>query len=110
MSIADKIRKARETKVQVSGFTFIVRRPTDVEMIDLRGIGSVSRLFPFVLGWEGVKELDIIPGGDPHPLKFDPEVCQEWLSDRPDLLGKLVDAILGSYKDHSEKLEAAIKN
>lgn len=110
MNLAEKIRKARETIVPVGGFKFTVRRPTDVEMMALRGEGAVSRLFPFVVGWEGVKELDLIPGGDPHPLKFDPEAFAEWVADRPDLLGPLVDAILGAYRAHAEKLEADAKN
>lgn len=110
MGLADKIRKAREQSVEVGGYTFTVRRPTDVEMIALRGDGSVARLFPFIVGWDGVKELDIIPGGDPHPLAFDGEACREWLSDRPDLLGPLVEIILGSYRKHAEALEGAAKN
>lgn len=110
MGLVEKIRKARETKVEAGGFTFVVRRPTDVEMMELRGTGSVARLFPFVVGWEGVKELDLIPGGDPHPLAFDADVCTEWLSDRPDLFGPLVEQILSSYSKHAEALEAAAKN
>ncbi len=110
MSLADKIRKARETKVEVAGFSFTIRRPTDVEMMTLRGEGSVSRLFPFVVDWDGVREIDMIPGGDPHPLKFDEEAFAEWVADRPDILGPLVDAILGAYRKHVDKLEGELKN
>lgn len=110
MSLVDKIRKARESMVEVGGYTFTVRRPTDVEMMELRATGGVARLFPFVLGWEGVKEIDLIPGGDPHPLAFDADVCKEWLADRPDLFGPLIDAILGSYRTHAAALEDAAKN
>lgn len=110
MGLIDKIRRAREHQVDVGGFTFTVRRPTDVEMMEMRGPGSVSRLFPFIVGWEGVKELDLIPGGDPHPLAFDADVCKEWLADHPELLGPLIDKILGSYREHAAALEAAAKN
>ena len=34
MSLAEKIRKAREVKVESAGFSFIIRRPTDLEMIE----------------------------------------------------------------------------
>jgi hypothetical protein len=110
MSLVDKIRKGRESKVEVGGFTFTVRRPTDIEMIGLRGTGSAARLLPYVTGWEGVRELDIIPGGDPHPLAFDAEVCAEWLSDRPDLFGELIEQIIASYHEHTEALGKLAKN
>lgn len=110
MSLADKIRKAREQIVEAGGYTFTVRRPTDVEMLDLRGTGSIARLFRFVVGWEGVKEIDLVPGGDPHPVPFDADICTEWLSDHPEIFGPLVDAILGSYRQHAEALETGAKN
>lgn len=110
MSLAEKIRKAREFAVQSGGYSFTLRRPTDVEMLELQGRGSVARLFPFIVGWSGVKELDIIPGGDPHPLDFDADVCREWLSDRADLLGPLISAVLGSYTKHAEAQGETVKN
>lgn len=108
--LIEKLRKAREQKVEVSGFTFTIRRPTDMEMLAMQGTGSVARLLPFVVGWEGVKELDIIPGGDPHPLPFDANVCAEWLADRADLITPLVAAILESYSKHAAKLGESAKN
>ena len=51
-----------------------------------------------VIGWEKVREIDVISSGDPHPLKFDADVCREWLSDRPDLLVPLVDKIVALYQ------------
>lgn len=97
-------------RIDVGGFTFTVRRPTDIEMIALQGTGTVARLLPFVIGWDGVKEIDIIPGGDPHPVKFDRETCDEWLSDRPDLLGPLVEQIMDLYRSHVDALGATAKN
>jgi hypothetical protein len=110
MSLVDKIRKSREQRVEVGGHTFTVRRPTDVEMIELQGKGSIARMLPYVIGWEGVTQLDIIPGGDPHPQEFDAETCREWLSDRPDLLGPLVEQIMGLYHAHLTALGDAAKN
>lgn len=110
MSVIDKMRRAREKIVVVGGFQFTIRRPTDVEMVALGGTGSIARLFPFVVNWESVREIDLIPGGDPHPLPFDADVCSEWLSDRPDLAGPLVEAILLAYDEHFAAMEAAKKN
>lgn len=108
--LIQKLRAAREQKVPVGGYTFTVRRPTDIEMVALSGADSMARLLPYVIGWEGVKEIDIISGGDPRPVEFDADVCAEWMSDRPDLFGPLVDAILASYGKHAEQIKASVKN
>lgn len=110
MTLIEKMRAARERRVEAGGFKFTVRRPTDVEMLELQGEGSVSRLFPFVVGWEGVKEIDLIAGGDPVPVPFDSALFAEWVSDRPDILGPIVSEVMESYRKHSEALEDLRKN
>lgn len=110
MNLAEKIRKAREQVVEAGGYRFTVRRPTDVEMMDMHGTGSVARMFQFVIGWEGVNEIDVVPGGDPVPLKFSEAVRDEWLADRMDIMVVLVDILTKAYKAHAEQLEAAAKN
>lgn len=104
------MRRARETRVEAGGYTFIVRRPTDLEFAVLHGAGPGERVLPFVVGWEGVKEMDLLAGGDPHPLAFDAEACREWLSDRPDLFQAVAKAVIDSYVAHVESREAALKN
>ena len=110
MSLADKIRKAREVKVEAAGFSFIIRRPTDLEMIELRGAKIGRAFMPFVLGWEGVSELSILGTGSPHPLPFDSETCGEWLNDRLDILSALIQAIFDAYQSHVDKVSEAVKN
>ena len=61
MGLADKIRKARESTVEVGGYTFTVRRPTDLEMFELQGSVSAGRLLPFVVGWSGVRNWTSFP-------------------------------------------------
>lgn len=109
MSLVDKIRKARESRVEAGGFTFIIRRPTELEIHELVG-KPIRALLPFVVGWEGVRELDIIAGGNPHPLEFDAEACAAWLEDRIDLVAPLSKAIHDSYSTHAEKRETERKN
>ena len=36
MSLVEKMRKARESRVEAGGKVFIIRRPTALEMIELR--------------------------------------------------------------------------
>lgn len=109
-ALIDKMRKARETRVEQGGFTFVVRRPTALEMIEIQNEPRGRAILPFVIGWEGVKELDLLPGGDPHPLAFDADICREWLTDRIDLLAPLADAIFAAYTAHAARLEDAQKN
>ena len=110
MSLADKIRKAREQEVPVGGFLFTIRRPTDLDMMEFSKTRQAIDLLQFVVGWSGVKELDLIPGGDGHPAPFDAEACAEWLADRSDLFVPLVNAVTDAYQKHKAALEAAEKN
>lgn len=109
--LAAKMRKAREFEVTAGGFKFICRRPTETAFYDqIAGEGSTERFMPFVVGWSGVKEMDVINGGDPHPLAFDAEVCKEWLSDRADIYSVLISAIYKSFNEYSARQAEAAKN
>lgn len=108
-TLLDKLRRAREFKVQAAGFTFTVLRPTDVDYLELAGQKTARAILPFIIGWEGVTEGDIIPGGDPHPLPFDGEACREWLLDRMDILPALIDAFIKAHEAHVEARASAEK-
>jgi len=111
MALIDKVRKARETQVEAGGFGFTVRRPTDMEIVDIRGesLKQGDILQRYVLGWSGVTELDIIPGGDGVAVAFETALFMEWIADRPDLWAPLTNAILALYGQHQQRLEAALK-
>lgn len=110
MSLADKIRKAREVKVEIDDFTFTVRRPSDLEMIELQKQSAARAILDFVIGWDGVSELSMFDGGSPHPLPFDKAACSVWLEDRLDILSKIVAAVFKSYEDHALKIAETVKN
>ncbi len=109
-ALLDKLRRAREFKVEAGGFTFTLLRPTDVEWLEMSSQNTARAILPFVIGWEGVKELDLIPGGDPHPLPFDRDACGEWLTDRIDLLPALIEAFVKAYEAHLGARADAAKN
>jgi hypothetical protein len=109
-TVAEKLRKARESTVEVGGFEWIIRRPTDLEAMRLRSSTKLDELIPHIVGWNKVREMDVLPTGDGHPLAYDPEVCREWLVDRIDLLNELVLKISAAYKAHRAAMEAAEKN
>ena len=108
--LAEKIRKSRESSLEVGAFVFTIRRPTDVEMMEWGRVRRSKDLLAFVVGWDRVRELDLFPGGEGHPAVFDSEACVEWLSDRDDLFGPVVNAVLESYRAHKARLEDAAKN
>jgi hypothetical protein len=109
MTLIEKIRKARQRQVDAGGFTFTVSRPTDIEAAKL-GKAGTSELLEYVTGWSGVQELHLIPGGSPSDVTWDKEVCREFLADRPDLWGPLVEAVLETYSQHVKTLEEDAKN
>lgn len=111
MSLIDKIRKAREVGVEAGGRRFTIRRPTDEEMMMVRanGDGLLAVVKRFVIGWDLV-ELDLIPGGGPEKVPFDAELFAEWVADQPELWTPIGTAILESYKAHTDKRDAAVKN
>ena len=112
MSLADNLRRAREKTVEAGGFKFTIRRPTEFEMASkLHGRKVLlAEFMPFVIGWEGVRELDIMAGGDPHPLEFDPSVRDEWLGDNITLLSALADEILKAWGEYIAARENRAKN
>lgn len=107
-ALLEKMRRAREQRVDVGEYGFIVRRPTPADMLEARAQGG--DFARFVTGWDGVREMDLIPGGDPHPLPFDADACREWLRDRPDLFEPVISSLLESFSAHMRSLEAAEKN
>lgn len=111
MSLADKIRKARETSVEVNGGVWMIRRPTDEEAVALstNGDGLLAIVKRFVIGWP-LTEMDLVPGGTDIKLPFDVEAFAEWVADKPDLWEPLGSAILAAYKTHADKREATVKN
>jgi len=113
MSLADKIRRARESSFQLGDVTIRIRRPTDLQAMGMHyatledGVAGVSK---FVIDWSGVNEVDLIPGGNPTPVPFDPEDFVEWISDKPEHWKPLINGVLQAYKLHRKELDAELKN
>lgn len=113
-ALGDKIRKARESTLALEHpngeVKLTIRRPTEIDMMEVRAAGSQRAIYRFVTGWEGMTEGHLIEGGDPHPLPFDADACAEWLSDDPEKFAKTVNHILAAYGDRHKALEEAKKN
>lgn len=108
--LGDKIRKSRESSVDVRTHKFLISRPTELDMLEFRAGLNPRQLMRFIRGWEGVTEGDIIPNGDPHPLDYDPDACTEWLTDDAELFNEVITAIVESFTAHKEATRSATKN
>jgi hypothetical protein len=108
-ALIEKIRKAREVVIYADGHGFTVRRPTDLEAATLRGqkIDLGDFLKKFVTGWT-LKELDIIPGGNPVDVPFDSDLFAEWIADRPHLWEPLQKGIFTAYESHLKKMDDSL--
>lgn len=111
-TLLDRIRASRQTVVKHGAWAFTVSRPTDMDMLDLQGgkLGQRELLSRFVIGWAGITELDVIPGGTGQPAEFSHELFSEWVADRPCLWEPLVTAIVDAYKKHEQEVSSASKN
>jgi hypothetical protein len=113
-SLAEKIRRARESKVEVGRFTFIITRPTDIEMALMYKSGREANKHDVardhVIGWAGVKEADILPGGQDEDIKFDNAAWIEWCSDDQTLWAPIYEAVIESFMEHSTNRDESAKN
>lgn len=102
-----RFQKGRESVVESGSFKFTIRRPTQLEVIRLMSAGgnlSIETAATYVVGWEGVNEIDLLPGGDPEPVEFDAELFQAWVADKPDLWGLIVQGVIDACRRYEEAL------
>jgi len=101
--------RARESKVEVEGKTFTIRRPTDADAASMGGAAPLEAIRRHVVGWT-LQEHEVIPGGGADPVPFDAAVFGEWVADQPALWEPLGMAILDAYKQHVDRRSEAAKN
>jgi hypothetical protein len=112
-NLIDKMRKARESSVKVAGYTFTIRRPTDMDALGMTFTSqqdAIRGIMRYIIGWGGVTELDLVPGGTKEPVPFDSDLFEDWVQDRPDLWQALTEGVRAAYQAHTDKLEASAKN
>lgn len=110
-ALIDRIRKQRQFRKVVGGFTFICRRPTDQEAGEIdRGATFCDIAQRFVVGWDGVTENDVAGGGGSDVLEFDALLWREWCADRKDFWSPLAQAVLDAYTEHAKDMDLAAKN
>jgi hypothetical protein len=112
MSLADTLRRQRESWIDAGGFRFQVRRPRDLDLVRWREDGGNAGVaLHSVVGWEGVTQGDVIGGAqDDTPAEFSAELAQEWLGDHLDLLLPIWDEVQRLIVARQEARETAAKN
>jgi hypothetical protein len=111
-TLLEKIRAARQSTVKVGDITLVVRRPTDLEMLEMRKtvVTQTDILQRFVDDWMGVNELHLFSGGSPDPVPFSKEIFNEWVADHPESWGVISEAVVSGYKAHENALADSVKN
>lgn len=128
MSLIEKLKKARQSNVEVEGRTFTITRPTPMQAMEwLVGLGGVAlsqdelKLFfeqhfslhnetwrnlataaieRFVIDWPGLQEIDLIPGGVAIPVAFDRDLFLLWVQDYPAIVTGLGYHIFESWLNY----------
>lgn len=112
-NLSDRLYKARQFKYQVDGGPkLILIRPTMYEMIEVHttGISHNDIAKRFTVGWESVKESDIIKGGASEEIPFDADAWAAWLDEHGTWWTPIGLAIAQSFNEHLERQAAAEKN
>lgn len=108
-SLLEKLKKSRQTTIPVGGFNFTIQRPTQFDLGEMSesGFSAKAILKRFVVGWD-LKEIDIIPGGNPVAAPFDADVFAEWVSEQPEIWTVLRDAIWEQFTAHNKVVEETL--
>lgn len=110
--LSEKIKRARQTRIAVGAHFLTIRRPTDLDMLELRNEKIKQRdvIERFVVDWDDVKESDLFSGGNPDLVPFDFDAYKEWIADHPEYWAAITDAVVASYKEHEAKVGEIVKN
>lgn len=110
--LSAKILAARRRWVEAGGYGFEIQRPTEYDLAELRArrpkdkiLGMVELVKAHVVGWRGIKESDLVPGGSEDAPAFGAELFAAFIEDRPKLWAPLAQAIWDSVQEHERELE-----
>ncbi|MGZ8927136.1 MAG: hypothetical protein ACXW03_01630 [Methylobacter sp.] len=132
-ALLEKLKKSRQTNVTVDGKAFTITRPTPMQAMEwLNDMGGnplakedvqqfYTEMFTlknllwrrlaqtaierFVVGWPGMQEIDIIPGGSGVELPFDLELFLLWVQDHPKIITELGFHIFSAWLGHISEVD-----
>lgn len=134
MSLIDKLKKSRQTNIEVDGKTFTITRPTPMQAMSwLVGLAgdplsqddlktffdqrfslhneawrklAQDAIEQFVIDWPGMQEIDLVPGGVGAPVSFDRELFLLWVQDHPTIITGLGYHVFESWINYVAAQEA----
>lgn len=107
-ALAQRMRARRESRVEVGGFGFQLRLPTALQCMQAANAADLA--LSAVVGWDGVRLSDLLPGEPDEPAPFEADACREWLAERLDLLGPLIEELSRLRDARKAEIEGAEKN
>lgn len=107
-TLAQRMRARRESRVVVGGFGFQLRLPTALQC--MQAANAAELVLSSVVGWDGVQLSDLLPGEPAEPAPFEADACREWLAERIDLLGPLIEELSRLRELRQAEIEGAEKN
>ena len=105
----EKFQASRRSWVESGKHRFQIQRPTMLDVVKSGRDGeqlTIEFAAGFVVGWDQVTEADLIPGGDPEPVAFDPAIFKVWIAEQPALWRPISEGIAAAYRAHEERTEA----
>lgn len=124
--LEEAARKAREFLYASGERVLTLRRPTQAESIAIankHGLGSTLRngtgawlwmryqLEESIVGWTGVRERDLVPGGEASPVSWSPRAVRLLLDCMPDEESQQLAALLTEKtKERQAEIEADAGN
>lgn len=111
-SLVERLRAARQFRIESGGKVFLARRPTDLEAMALNGrrLDASELVQRFVEGWEGFVESDFISGGSDEEVPFSKALYTEYIADHPEHWAAITDRVTDEYHAYRAKREEAEKN
>lgn len=106
-----RMRSARERWVDIDGYRFLIRRPTVYQIARWRASGDdeLVLLAQAIVGWDNVRERDLIPSGADELVPYDHDVLAEWISDKPELMSELMQSIASIISERERAIEEVEK-
>jgi len=107
-ALSEKMRAQREQWVSVGNRRYLLRVPTAFEMAMAQT--PVEIALRAVVGWEGVRKSDLVPGDPDDAAPFDADAFREFIADDLHAIKALMDEVSERGQKRAAEIEAARKN
>jgi len=111
LALAEKMRHARESILEVDGKKFTIRRPTEGERMEwaIEAKSPLAIVRRCIVDWN-LTEADLVPAGMPDKAEFSIAAWTEYVNDKPDLWKPIHDELQKLISSHHENIADAKKN